>query len=224
MPSSDPSIHPSSPPSVAPSSTPSFLPSVQPSSSPTAECRDNDNFDPATHTFHSFGPQGITVVLTRPFDPSAFEGATCDALREDEDLRNIIVSCCTEVTNNDGGGRRLQLNNANTTNTTNSTIDVVFDTTIVTIGELACVDADSNSGENCQEVLSGAINSGEFGDMIGGTVVDLQQLSTKSTKSGISGGSTKSSKSGSSGGSMKGSKVSSNGTKISKSGTGGSSF
>ena len=156
------------------STTPSSLPSVQPSSSPTAECRDNNNFDPATHTFLSFGPQGVTVVLTRPFDRSAFEGATCDALREDEDLRNVIVSCCTEVTN-DGGGRRLQLNN---TDTTNSTIDVVFDTTIVTIGELACVDADNNSGENCQGVISDAINSDVFGDMIGGTVVDLQQIST----------------------------------------------
>lgn len=63
-----------------------------------------------------------------------------------------------------------------------------------------------------------ATHSDVFGDMFGGAVVKLQQLSTKSTKSGTSGGS---SKSGTSGGSMKGSD---NSTKISKSGTGGSSF
>lgn len=175
---------------------------MQPSSSPTTECRDNENFDPSTYTIQNFGTQDLTLVLTQQFDLTAFEDATCSALKDA--LPDIIVSCCTEATTAAVGGRRLQLNN---TNTTNTTVDVVFDTTIVTIGELSCAGASSN--ETCQEVLSDAINSDVFGDMIGGTVevVDLQpQLSAKSSKSGTSGGSSKSSKSGTSGGSMKSSK------------------
>ena len=147
---------------------------------------------------------------------------TCDALKDQQDVLQIdIVSCCTSavltVEDTAGGGRRLQLND---TSTANTTVIAEFDTNMVYVtrdGVLEC-------NNTCQIAFADAIKSDIFGDMIGGTVVDLQELSTKSTKSGTSGGSTKSSKSGASGGSMKGSKVSRNSTKISKSGTGGSSF
>ena len=131
------------------------------------------------------------------------------------------ISCCTDVTDVTtvgGGGRRLQLNNANSTN---SRIDVVFDTTIVTVEELSC----ATCNNTCQLAFVDAINSDTFGDMIGGTVVDLRQLSTKSSKSGTSGGSTKSSNSGTSGGSTKSSKCGTGGSmKSSKSMNSGSSF
>ena len=125
------------------------------------------------------------------------------------------MSCCPSVLaveNADGGGRRLQINTANTT------YIVDFTTNIVYTGD-AC-------NETCKVAFADAINSDMFGDAIQGSVVDLQEISTKSTKSGTSGGSAKSSKSGTSGGSLKGSKISGNSMKISKSGTdtGGSSF
>ena len=149
-------------------------------------------------SFYDFGPSSAKIVVRGTMPAIVFEEATCDALKDQEDdLQIDIVSCCASavLTEEDGERRRLQVIN---TNTTNTTYIAEFNTNIVYTG------ATCNS--TCQVAFADAINSDTFGDMIGGTVVDLQQLSTKSTKSGTSGGSTKSSKSGTSGGSMKSSK------------------
>ena len=126
-------------------------------------------------SFYDFGTSSAKIVVRGTMPAIVFEEATCDALKDQEDdLQIDIVSCCASavLTEEDGGGRRLQLNN---TNATNTTYIAEFNTNIVYTG------ATCNS--TCQVVFADAIESDVFGNMIGGTVVDLQQLSTKSMKS-----------------------------------------
>ena len=149
-------------------------------------------------SFRDFGPNLAKIIVRGALPAIIFEEATCDALKDQQDVLQIdIVSCCTSavLTIESEGGRRLQLNN---TNTTNTTVIADFNTNIVYTGPTC--------NNTCQVAFSDAINSAMFGDMIQGTVVDIQPVSTKSSKSGTSGGSSKSSKSGTSGGSMKSSK------------------
>ena len=196
MPSPAPSTLPSSGPSTTPSSTPSSKPSVMPSSSPTPECQDYDVFDQTMFSFYDFGRFLARVkFLSETLSPADFEERICRIIKRR--LRLDVASCCPSavlnVVNDLEGGRHLQVNTANTT-----LIDVDFTATIVHAGN-ACNDT-------CKVAFADAINSDIFDNINEGTVVNLQELSTKSTKSGTSGGSMKSSKSGNSDGSMKSSK------------------
>ena len=163
----------------------------------------------------------VTIVFQGTLSTSAFEDATCAALKnQEEELGIDIVSCCTSAERADDGGRRLQLGNGNTTAIIEFTTNVVHTVDSAT----------SISDDVWQVAFADAINSAAFGNMIGGTVIDFEAVSMKTSKSGTSGGSMRSPKSGSgSSGSIKSSKSSSasgGSTKSMKSSasSGGSSF
>ena len=149
----------------------------------------------------------MAIAFQGTLAPGDFEDATCDALKDQQEALGIdIVSCCAsaELIPN-----RRRLQDSNTTAISNNTAVVEFTTSIAyTVNTAAVAD------DVWQVAFADAINSDMFGDMIGGTVVDLEQLSTKSSKSGTSGGSRKTSKSGTSGGSMKSSKSMKSGSSI----------
>ena len=148
----------------------------------------------------------MAIAFQGTLAPGDFEDATCDAVKDQEEELGVdIVSCCASaelITNR----RRLQ--DSNTTAVSNNTAVVEFTTSIAYTVNTAVTD------DVWQVAFTDAINSDMFGGMIGGTVVDLQQLNTKSSKSGTSGGSRKTSKSGTSGGSMKSSKSMKSGSSI----------
>ena len=138
--------------------------------------------------FYNFGSfRATTIFLAQVLHPTTFEKITCYFIKGLLQLN--IVSCCASsfFTEADIDGHRLQLNTANTTNVT---VTVEFNAKIVYTDNATC----SNT---CQLAFVDAINSSVFGNMIGGTVVDLEQQSSssKSSKSGTSDGSMKSSKS-----------------------------
>lgn len=130
-------------------------------------------------TFYDFGLNSAKIVVSGLLPAITFQELTCDAIKDQEaELQIDIVSCCTSavLTEEVGGGRRLQLNN---TNATNTTYIAEFNTNIVYTG--------STCNNTCQVVFADAIESDVFGNMIGGAVVELEQIRSKSSKS--SGGS-----------------------------------
>ena len=173
-----------------------------PSSAPTPECQDYSIFNQTFFTFYDFGPNSAKIIVRGALTAITFEEATCDALKAREDELQIeIVSCCTSAVLTEeigGGGRRLQSNN---TNATNTTYTAEFNTNIVYTG--------TTCNNTCQVAFADVIESDVFGDIIQGSVVDLQQIRSKSSKSGSSGRSATKRSSGStmksvdSGGSMK---------------------
>ena len=166
-----------------------------PSSSPTPECQDFTNFDQNLFSFQDFGLNSVAIAFQGTLAPGDFEDATCDALKDQQEALGVnIVSCCAsaEFIPN---GRRLQ--DGNTTNVPTTVVE--FTTAIAYTVNTAVTD------DVWQIAFADAINSDMFGDMIGGTVEDLQQLnsgssekSMKSSKSAVVSGGSKSSKSASS--------------------------
>ena len=146
-------------------------------------------------SFQDFGLNSVAIVFQGTLSTGDFEDATCDALKDQgEELGVDIVSCCasSEFIPN---GRRLQDGNT----TTVPVAVVEFTTAIAYTVNFAVTD------DIWQVAFADAINSEMFGDMIGGTVEDLQQLSSgaseksmKSSKSAVVSGGSKSSKSASS--------------------------
>ena len=145
----------------------------------------------------------MAIAFQGTLAPGDFEDATCDALKDQQEVLGVnIVSCCAsaEFIPN---GRRLQDGNTTTVPTT----VVEFTTAIAYTVKTVVTD------DVWQVAFADAINSDMFGDMIGGTVEDLQQLSSnasgksmKSSKSAVVSGGSKTSKSASSGGSNMSSK------------------